>query len=105
MIVPLYLALMRPHPEHCIQAWDPQHKKDMELLEWVQRRATKMIRGLEHLSCEESLRELGLRSSEERRLCGDPVVAFQNLKGAYKQEGQRLFTRVDSDRTRGVVVN
>ena len=60
-----------------------------------------MIRGLEHLSCEESLRELGLRSLEERRLCGDPVVAFQNLKGAYKQEGEWLFMWVDSDRTRG----
>jgi len=77
----------------------------MYILERAQRRATRMVRGLEHLSCEESLRELGLRSLEERRLCGDPVVAFQNLKGAYKQEGQRLFTRVDSDRTRGVVVN
>ena len=47
------------------------------------------------------MRELGLRSLEERRLCGDPVVAFQNLKGAYKQEGQRLFMWVDGDRTRG----
>jgi len=59
-----------------------------------------MIAGLEHLSCEERLRELGLFSFEKRRLWGHLTVAFQYLKGVDKQEGQRLFTRVDSDRTR-----
>ena len=62
-----------------------------------------MIRGLEHLSYEEKLRELGLFSLEKRWLWGerDLIVAFQYLKGLYKQEGGRLFTRVDSDTTRG----
>ena len=62
-----------------------------------------MIRGLEHLSYEGRLRELGLFSLEKKRLQGDLIVAFQCLKGAYKEEGERLFVRVDGDRTRGMV--
>jgi len=61
--VPLYSALVRPQLDYCVQVWGPQHKKDVELLERVQ----KVIRGLEQLHHEDRLRMLGLFSMKTKR--------------------------------------
>ena len=66
MILPLYSVLVRPHLEYSIQMWSPQYRRDMDLLERVQRRATKMIQEMEHLSNEDRLRAGVVQSGEEK---------------------------------------
>ena len=78
--------------ECCIQVWGPQQRKDVELLGIVQRKAVKILRGLEHLSYEDRLKELRVFTLENRKLWGDTIAAFQYLKGDYKQEGKYFFT-------------
>ncbi|KAK4816074.1 hypothetical protein QYF61_011298 [Mycteria americana] len=92
VILPLYAALVRPQLEYCIQLWGPQHRKDMELLERVQRRAMKMMKGLEHLCYEERLGELGLFIQPgEKKALGRLYCSCSVLKGGIQERWRETF--------------
>ena len=91
LIVPLYKATVRPHLEYCIQAWRPYRKKDIDKLERIQRRATKMSR----------LLQCGLTTLETRRLRGDQTEVFKIVNG-YEDVDRNIFFKLkEGSRTRG----
>ena len=101
LIIQLYKTIVRPHLEYCIQAWRPYHKKDIDMLERVQRRATKMIQKLRNISYEMRLKECGLTTLETRKLRGDQIEVFEILNG-YKNIDRNIFFSVKEERrTRG----
>ena len=91
VILPLYTALVRPQLENCVQFWAPHFKRDVDNLEKVQRRATRMIRGQQGRTYKERLQDLNLFSLHKRRLSGDLVACYKLVRGDQQALGESLF--------------
>ena len=100
IILNLYNALVRHHLEYCVQCWSPYYKKDIEKLEGVQRRMTKLIPRLRNKPYEERLSELNLFSLTKRRLRGDLIEVFKIIKGIENMDMEKYFTIDTSNITR-----
>uniref|UniRef100_A0A8C5M1E9 Reverse transcriptase domain-containing protein n=1 Tax=Leptobrachium leishanense TaxID=445787 RepID=A0A8C5M1E9_9ANUR len=101
VLMPRYRALVRPHLEYCVQYWRPYLQKDIDILERVQRRATKMVYGLKEKSYQERLNDLNMYSLEKRRDRGDMIETFKYVKGIHKVEEGSIFKRKQNSKTRG----
>ncbi|PKU46304.1 hypothetical protein llap_3372 [Limosa lapponica baueri] len=96
VILTLYSSLVRLHLEYRVELWSPQHKRDMNELDHMQGRAMKMIRGLEHLSC-----EAGSVHPGEEKTPGRPYSSFPVLKGDLQERWGGTHYQGDSDRMWG----
>jgi hypothetical protein len=101
IIVKLYKTLVRPKLEYCVQAWCPYLKKDIDNIERVQHRATKLIGEYAGLSYNNRLDRVGLITLEKRRLRGDLIQVFKLIKGIDKIDYNTFFQVIVNSRTRG----
>ena len=100
VLLQLYLALVRPHLDYAVQFWCPYYRMDINSLESVQRRMTKMIPGLRNLPYQDRLKKLNLHSLERRRVRGDMIEVFKWVKGINKGDIDKVLIISEQDRTR-----
>ena len=93
----LYKTYIRPHMEYCVQAWSPYMVKDIEVLEKVQRRATKCVVGMKSKTYEERLKLLKLTTLERRRQRGDLIEVYKILTGKEDIDSSCLFQLASQD--------
>ena len=101
IITRLYKTLVRPHLEYCVQAWNPYLKKDIEILERVQHRATKLIKGFQRLSYDERLKLCGLTTLEKKRMRGDLIETYKLMTDKVEMPYERFFAIAQYTGTRG----
>lgn len=101
VILNLYKSLVRPKLEYCIQVWSPYLKKDIDILEKVQRRATKLISECQGLSYVDRLSVCNLTTLQKRRLRGDLIETFKLIRGFENLDCRTFFNLSNSNRTRG----
>ena len=105
LFVTLYRAYVRPHLEFCVQASSPYMVKDIDSLEKVQRRATKLVTSLAKLTYEQRLRHLRLHSLYCWRQRGDLIETFKILNGLENEEASNFFEMRQPGRTSGHTLN
>ena len=101
LFVFLYTTYVRPHLEYCVPIWTPYLVRDIEVLEKVQKRATKLIKGYEKLPYDQRLKSLGIYTLFCRRQRGDFIEVFKILNGYYNINPLQFFTPSDVTSTRG----
>jgi len=108
IIMKLYKSLVRPHLDYCIQAWRPHLEKDIDVLERVQKRMTRMVEGCKNVSYEKRLSKLGLTTLETRRVRADLIEVYKICQGLDRVDEKEFFqrssqgtTHMNDRRTRG----